>query len=168
MCICGHRLGEHPQVHTGSSATCKHPGVVRSVIGARTGGAAARSFRNERKGNMSTDGSEITEALNSVLCDVERERDRQEALKRAGKFKWSCADSSIAAANHTATDALGNAAKFAVLGEEFGEVARHITEALIDGYRYNNRELKKELIQVAAVCVAWVEAIDRELDAGSL
>lgn len=46
----------------------------------------------------------------------------------------------------------------AVLGEEFGEVAKAAIE-----YRFRDAsidDLHKELIQVAAVAVAWVEAID--------
>lgn len=49
---------------------------------------------------------------------------------------------------------------YVILGEEVGEVGRAIFERArgsIDGYR----ELRDELIQVAAVAVAWVEALDR-------
>jgi NTP pyrophosphatase (non-canonical NTP hydrolase) len=43
----------------------------------------------------------------------------------------------------------------AVLGEEYGEVCH----ALLEGDDHNLRE---ELIQVAAVAMAWVEQIERE------
>lgn len=51
--------------------------------------------------------------------------------------------------------------KLAVLTEEVGEVARGLLDraALLD--------LKAELVQVAAVAVAWVEAIDTELGGAS-
>ncbi len=49
----------------------------------------------------------------------------------------------------------GDGTRTLVLGEEFGEVCR----AVLEGDEANLRE---ELIQVAAVAVAWVEAIDRE------
>ena len=43
--------------------------------------------------------------------------------------------------------------KTAVLNEECGEVARAVLEK-------DNRNLKEELIQVAAVAVAWLETLD--------
>lgn len=45
--------------------------------------------------------------------------------------------------------------KVAVLGEEFGEVAR----AVLDG---DAAGLRTELAQVAAVCVAWLESLEAE------
>lgn len=42
-------------------------------------------------------------------------------------------------------------AKVSVLGEEFGEVARAVLER-------DDQGLECELVQVAAVCVAWLEA----------
>lgn len=48
-----------------------------------------------------------------------------------------------------------NHIKLAVLAEEFGEVARAVLEE-----DYEN--LRDELIQTAAVCVKWLEAIDNE------
>jgi NTP pyrophosphatase (non-canonical NTP hydrolase) len=75
-----------------------------------------------------------------VLAEVGRERSRQEQLKAKGKFTYTCADAEM-------TDGQ----RLAVLVEEVGEVAR----AMNDG-----KGLREELIQVAAVAVAWVEAID--------
>lgn len=49
--------------------------------------------------------------------------------------------------------------KIAVLAEEFGEVVK---EAL-DGKPFGD-PLRAELVQVAAVAVAWIEAIDRHKD----
>lgn len=40
-----------------------------------------------------------------------------------------------------------------ILGEEYGEVCRAVCE-------HDDAQLRKELIQVAAVAVAWVEALD--------
>lgn len=59
----------------------------------------------------------------------------------------------------------------AILGEEFGEVCKEVCEI---GYAQNSeykkgleafhrQQLKDELIQVAAVCVAILEAMDRQL-----
>lgn len=86
-----------------------------------------------------------------VLEDVESERKRQEQLKAAGRFKFTCADKDM-----THLECL------AVLGEEFGETAHEVNET-IGGHRELDLEkLRKELIQVAAVCVAWAEKIDDE------
>lgn len=73
-----------------------------------------------------------------VLCKVMDERVRQEALKLAGRFYRTCADT------------MSNGERLAVLAEEVGEVARAMQG---DG------DLEEELIQVAAVAVAWVEGL---------
>jgi len=84
----------------------------------------------------------------AILAAVSLERDRQERLKSEGKFPWTC-------------DALGPSpeAKLAVLNEEVGEVANHVVERLIDPRRFDRAKLQEELIQVAAVAVAWAESL---------
>ena len=47
--------------------------------------------------------------------------------------------------------------KYIVLAEEFGEIA----EAILN---HDKDNLKEELIQVAAVCLKWLEAIDSDPD----
>ncbi len=84
----------------------------------------------------------MTKAIDSVIL----ERVRQERLKDSGKFQHTCADPEM-------TDA----ERSLVLLEEVGEVAR----ALLDAE--GAAALREELVQVAAVAVAWIEAID---DAG--
>lgn len=74
-----------------------------------------------------------------VLSDVALERDRQEQLLAAMKFDWTCADLDVS-----------DDEKLRVLVEEVGEVARAIHE---------KSNLREELIQVAAVCVAWCECL---------
>lgn len=96
--------------------------------------------------------------------DVNRERDRQEHLKETGKFLFTCANPGISSEK-----------KLSVLAEEFGEVSKEVVEEGItdDKYRqakepcmpphremYFNRRLRKELVQVAAVCIAWIESLD--------
>lgn len=52
---------------------------------------------------------------------------------------------------------------FTILAEEFGEVARCLeerTEYKTDNVEYR-RQLEYELVQTAAVAVAWIEAIRR-------
>lgn len=72
-----------------------------------------------------------------VLYEVGRERRRQDE-------KWG-------EQNHDDLFWLG------ILGEEFGEVSK----AIIEGGPFGPTLLRNELIQVAAVAVSWVEAIDR-------
>lgn len=52
----------------------------------------------------------------------------------------------------------------AILTEEVGEVAEQILEARAGNARAG--ELRKELIQVAAVATAWLEALEDDHDAG--
>lgn len=94
------------------------------------------------------------EHLANIYQDVLEERARQEQLKAEGKFRYSCADLEC-------TDDI----KHRYLTEEVGEVSRELNEretALWKGVPYDSANLRAELIQVAAVAVAWVEALDKE------
>lgn len=84
-----------------------------------------------------------------VLELVKRERERQEKLRRQGKFAHTCAG-----------PGMSNAERFLVLAEEFGEVGHELNEGIGDGRIVNMTKLRTELVQLAAVCVAWCEAID--------
>lgn len=79
---------------------------------------------------------------------IETERLRQEHLKAAGRFKYTCADPEMT------TDG-----KFYCLGEEFGEVARALVEGAGLANDVHNVDLKKELVHVAAVATAWLESL---------
>ncbi len=101
-----------------------------------------------------------------VLNEVRDERQRQEQLVKAGKFLWTCAANE--ALRNKLERSITNAEKLAVLAEEFGEAAREVTEEIIGRDRGDTmhaersiERLRKELVQVASVCVAWVEAIDK-------
>lgn len=87
-----------------------------------------------------------------VLDEVDTERRRQEDLKLEGRFTHTCADSELTPSE-----------KVAVLAEEFGEVAHEVTESIGNHSELDLTALRKELIQVAAVAVAWVECLDREM-----
>lgn len=107
----------------------------------------------------------LREKIGVVLGEVATERERQEELKAAGKFLWSCADNE--ALRNKVQAGITDAEKFVVLGEETGEVAREVMESIISSDRgleavslLHITKLRAELIQVAAVCVAWVESID--------
>lgn len=92
---------------------------------------------------------------NQILKEVRAEREHQEALRMAGRFK------------HTASsDGIGNAEKSLILGEEVGEVCRaamDLEHLAFDGNTGPASEfaakLRTELIQVAAVAVAWAESL---------
>lgn len=54
-----------------------------------------------------------------------------------------------------------------ILAEEFGEVAKKVYDFTVskeDDYEKDEHELEleQELIQVAAVCVAWLESMERK------
>lgn len=83
-------------------------------------------------------------ALDRILSEVAAERERQERLKASGKFTHTCADLEASVGYKTI-----------VLGEEFGEVCRAAHDGKPD-------QLREELIQVAAVAVAWVQALDKK------
>lgn len=79
--------------------------------------------------------------IHDVFAAIATERSRQEDLKAAGRFA------------HTLSDPIDRHRKLTILTEEVGEVAR----ALCD--RSPDEELRAELIQVAALAVAWLEGM---------
>lgn len=89
-------------------------------------------------------------SVDLVLLEIANERRRQDALKAAGKFTKTCADS------------MTDPERLAVLAEEFGEVGRAVCEGLGGNSERGRTELRTELVQVAAVCVAWCEGLDRQ------
>lgn len=81
--------------------------------------------------------------VSDIFAEVLRERERQED-KWGGSHPWgqgSCA-----------SPLLPPEVKAVVLGEECGEVSRAVLERDADG-------LRRELVQVAAVAVAWLESL---------
>src|ERR1022692_2831392 len=96
-----------------------------------------------------------------VLHRIWMERLRQKHLLKMGKITFSC-DSPI----------VDNDRKLRALVEEIGEVAQaleafehHGCSSSADGlqrFRDKKAHLKTELTQVAAVAVAWLEALDKE------
>lgn len=80
-----------------------------------------------------------------ALALVAQERDRQRRLIESGRIPWDCSARDVP-----------DEAKVAVLGEEFGEVCRAVLEG------HPPHVLRQELVQVAAVAVACVEALADE------
>jgi NTP pyrophosphatase (non-canonical NTP hydrolase) len=92
---------------------------------------------------MEASGMRTTEpsAKSAAVCEeVLRERKRQD-------IKWG-------EQNHDPFTWI------AILGEEFGEVAKAAQEAYFRGANW--QDYRAELIQTAAVCVAMVECFDRK------
>jgi NTP pyrophosphatase (non-canonical NTP hydrolase) len=87
--------------------------------------------------------------LTNIWSDVLTERDRQETLKAAGKFPYTCADPE-----------LFHSERALILSEEVGEVARAILNDLKFATDGRPPNLRQELIQVMAVSLAWIEALD--------
>lgn len=92
-----------------------------------------------------------TPGIGNIFEAIDDERARQERLKAEGKFVYSCADAEM-------TDL----ERLAVLMEEVGEVSREVVETIGHplwrlGNDYNER-LRAEIVQVAAVCCAWLAA----------
>jgi NTP pyrophosphatase (non-canonical NTP hydrolase) len=90
-------------------------------------------------------------SIGNVVAEVIRERHRQDDLKAEGRFSFTCAD-----------DELSNTERLAMLVEEIGEVAQ---EVLTQKGRRAARDtegteeaLRKEVTQVAAICIAWLES----------
>lgn len=93
----------------------------------------------------------------TIMEQVLQERVKQDQLKASGKFAYTCRDYQL-----SVTD------KLTVLMEEVGEVARCCLElqALAQPTAMQSREpgwqikkLRQELIQVMAVCHAWLESL---------
>lgn len=80
-----------------------------------------------------------------ALADIINERWRQFNLINSKPDRWDCADPEVSSDR-----------KLAILVEEVGEVAK----AMIEGER--PEDLRTELIHVAAVAVAWSEALPRD------
>ena len=74
---------------------------------------------------------------------------RQDELARSGRF-----DGTHVMPGGTDLERL------AVLAEEFGEVSIEVCKGIKPGSHQRRPGLREELIQTAAVCLAWIAAID--------
>lgn len=92
----------------------------------------------------------LASPLEYALQEVKLERERQLRLKQEGRFDYTPSD-----------DGITDFERYGMIGEEFGEVARNcLARAGIvrDGDR-TDQALRKELCQVAALSVAWMERL---------
>jgi hypothetical protein len=78
----------------------------------------------------------------TIFSEVEKEQERQKRLKREGKIRFTASD-------QKPTDA----AKLTVLASQVGGASDAVLE--------KRGVLREELVKVAAVAVAWINAIDR-------
>lgn len=77
-----------------------------------------------------------------VMQLIDLERDRQDK-------KWG------------ANRSLGNLLWAVILGEEVGEVSNALLEGRLYEEGTTSLDLEKELTQVAAVAIAWLESLDK-------
>lgn len=108
-----------------------------------------------------------------IFVEIENERERQDALKASGKFVWTCADNYWSINGFVSF--ISPDRKNTVLCEEVGEVSKEVTDYGIsqdkyhaDGLNFPSHRhiyyltnIRTELIQIAAVCVAWIQACDK-------
>jgi NTP pyrophosphatase (non-canonical NTP hydrolase) len=99
---------------------------------------------------IGTEGDSAPPSRQRCVIDIVQaiiaERDRQTVLQREGRFL------------HTAfSSQLSHAERAAILGEEFGEVCRAVVEDAKLANDRHGKTIAKELTQVAAVCLAWLE-----------
>lgn len=88
-----------------------------------------------------------------IFAAITNERARQAKLRAEGKFAFTLDMHRVG--NHSLygnSVPVTNLMRYPILAEEVGEVAR----AMNDG---DDANLKEELVQVAALAVAWLEAL---------
>lgn len=100
--------------------------------------------------DLDVDDPDPDDLREDALSAIRIERMRQDDLCRQGRFVATCAES-----------LLSEETKLAVLLEEVGEVARCVLERQRLVNDKHGKDLHKELCQVAAVCLAWMEYLDR-------
>ena len=89
--------------------------------------------------------------MGDAMRDITQERYRQEQLKEEGKFDFTTADLE-----------LSHEERYTILGEEFGEIGHEINESFGRLRKpLNIAKLRTELVQLAAVAIGWIEAIDK-------
>ncbi len=99
----------------------------------------------------------------TIIAEVTAERNKQNA-------KWGFPQPAMRSPQHA----------LSVLGEEFGEIARAVVEMDVckrvvdqisepfhkamemDDFKLNRKNLRDELIQTAAVAIAWIEQMEYE------
>lgn len=93
---------------------------------------------------------EVGSRLEYVLITVGSERKRQLLLQKQGRFKYTLSD-----------EGLTDAERLACIVEEVGEVGRNVLAraSLVSDGEESPEALRKELCQIAALAVAWMERL---------
>ena len=91
------------------------------------------------------------------LEEIYLERHRQQKLQAEDRFRFTLADQDMP-----------DLAKLASIGEEFGEVSRNLLskEGLVTDGDPTVEALYKEVSHVAAIAVAWMEALTEQMEGG--
>jgi NTP pyrophosphatase (non-canonical NTP hydrolase) len=93
---------------------------------------------------------EVGTRLERALTTVGRERKRQLALQQQGRFTYTLSD-----------DGMTDFERLACIVEEVGEVGRNVLAraGLATDGDTDDAALRKELSQIAALAVAWMERL---------
>lgn len=94
----------------------------------------------------------------SLLREISEERGRQDVLKAEGRFEYTLADN----------PGLDDMEKLYCILEELAEAGKAIMRSrglVTDG---DGHALRKEIVQVAALALAWLEALPREDDGNTV
>lgn len=93
----------------------------------------------------------LGESIGKAQQEAVKEVYRQDKLARTGKFGGT----------HVMPGGT-DLERLAVLAEEFGEASIEVCKAITLDGQERRAGLRDELVQVAAVCLAWVAAIDED------
>jgi NTP pyrophosphatase (non-canonical NTP hydrolase) len=102
-------------------------------------------IRNNGAAEHQVNGTVVKGHTSDILEDVYAERERQDGkwgIQRHDDPTW-----------------------LAILSEEIGESAQEVLQRKFGDVANGHGDLREELVQVAAVAVAWVEEIDRRANA---
>jgi hypothetical protein len=112
--------------------------------------ASKPSCAPQRLGGESSPRSAFYELPRPILERIWIERLRQKDLFRAGRIGFDCA-----------SPVVSDDRKLRALVEEVGEVAKEIDAAEFgDNKKQARLRMRTELIQVAAVAIAWLESLE--------
>lgn len=131
--------------HYSAAASGAHLRCLKGTTehGASPSACSVAPFRQRKKKGQPVD------IRTAILNEISIERDRQEQLRAEGRFAMTCASPDMS---------MGQ--RLAVLAEEYGEVAHEVNEGFGEGRKTDVYKLGKELIQCAAVAVAWLESYE--------
>jgi hypothetical protein len=96
-------------------------------------------------------------AQDRAIRAIRAERERQERLAAEGEIPFTCAHS----VRPEDGELIRSSDRLAVLVEEVGEVSTAI-QGLWTGEPDAAKEMRKEIIQVAAVALAWLEGLEAD------